>query len=366
MQGFSIYTKNITLENYQDYKGMTFSISLDSENIIMFVFKGNYTVDELMSMLSAVPSEEIILATMGSGRYTPSCEITDKICILASQQNIDLDITLTPTDYARFLTFTLIDNGTALSVEARDNSITGVDGKIEIPSEYMGMPVTTIGEYAFFDSTFFDCSSLSEITIPQSVTTIREGAFYNCSNLQSLDLRACTKLTTIGNYAFTDCSSLTKITIPQSVKTIGDYAFSSCRSLSEITIPESVTTIGDHAFDGCYSLVEVYNKSSQSIETTSYGLTALNVYSDTQGESKLKYYNANGEETQDGDYIFYIDGNTKYFIKYKGQDTEITLPTISSIGSYEIYKNALGYNEKITSVILSDSVTTIGDLAFYD
>ena len=105
-----------------------------------------------------------------------------------------------------------------------------------------------------------------------------------------------------------------------------------------------MTTIGDDAFIGCQSLVEVYDKSSLNITTTSYGLRALNVYKN-ENESKLKRYNQQGNESEDGNYIFYIDGNTKYFVKYKGQDTEITLPTISSIGSYEIYKYAFHFQQ---------------------
>ena len=84
--------------------------------------------------------------------------------------------------------------------------------------------VTSIGGYAFYD-----CSSLTSVTIPNSVTSI-------------------------GGYAFEDCSSLTSVTIPNSVTSIGSYAFANCSSLTSVTIPNSVTSIGNNAFYECSNL----------------------------------------------------------------------------------------------------------------
>jgi hypothetical protein len=61
-------------------------------------------------------------------------------------------------------------------------------------------------------------------------------------------------VTSIGDYAFSSCTSLTDITIPNGVTSIGDYAFSRCTSLTDITIPNSVTSIGNWAFWGCGNL----------------------------------------------------------------------------------------------------------------
>ena len=143
--------------------------------------------------------------------------------------------------------------------------------------------VTTIGDYAFSR-----CFSLTSATIPDSVTSIGEGAFRYCSSLQEFNgkfasedgrcliidgtlnyfapagLTAYTipdSVTTIGDYAFDDCSSLTSVKIPDSVTTIGEWAFSSCSSLESATIGDSVTTIGDYAFSECYDLTSVYCKA---------------------------------------------------------------------------------------------------------
>ena len=58
-------------------------------------------------------------------------------------------------------------------------------------------------------------------------------------------------VTSIGDWAFYQCSSLTSVTIPSSVKSIGDWAFRDCSSLTSVTIPNSVTSIGNYAFSGC-------------------------------------------------------------------------------------------------------------------
>ena len=111
------------------------------------------------------------------------------------------------------------------------------DGDIEYTVSY-------IGSYAFFD-----CSSLTSVTIPESVTLIGDDAFSGCSSLTSVPIPE--SVTSIGNGAFYGCSSLTSVSIPESFTSIGDNVFSGCSSLISITIPESVTSIGNGAFGGC-------------------------------------------------------------------------------------------------------------------
>ena len=114
--------------------------------------------------------------------------------------------------------------------------------------------VTTIGYNAFYD-----CRSLTNVTIPNSVTTIGIDAFRLCTSLERITIPNGVK--TIGDSAFSVCNRLTSVTIPDSVTSIGRYAFRDCSSLTSVTLPESVTEIKDGAFYYCTSLKSVYCKA---------------------------------------------------------------------------------------------------------
>ena len=131
--------------------------------------------------------------------------------------------------------------------------------------------VTSIGDHAFSE-----CSSLHSVTIPDSVTSIGDWAFSGCSSLHSVTIPG--SVNSIGDGVFSSCRSLHSVTIPDSVTSIGDWAFSWCESLQSVTIPDSVTSIGGSAFRGCESLQSVTIPDS----VTSIGNEAFNDCSSLQ------------------------------------------------------------------------------------
>ena len=110
--------------------------------------------------------------------------------------------------------------------------------------------VTRIGAYTFC---FF--SSLTEVNIPNTVTSIGRGAFRDCTALKKIYIP--NSVTAIGAYAFWHCGSLAEVNIPDGIETIDEGVFADCDSLAHIDIPNSVTSIGNSAFSECFSLTEI-------------------------------------------------------------------------------------------------------------
>ena len=116
--------------------------------------------------------------------------------------------------------------------------------------------VTNIGKNAFSG-----CSGLTDINIPNSVMDIGDDAFWECRNLTSATIS--NKITSIAKGVFFGCNNLTSVNIPNSVKTIGEMAFKGCHKLTSITIPNSVTKIGDYAFE-CTGLTSIVVESGNT------------------------------------------------------------------------------------------------------
>ena len=113
-----------------------------------------------------------------------------------------------------------------------DNCVVGVDNRDFVKSVVIESGVTTIGVRSFYL-----CSNMTTVTIPESVQFIENRAFDNCPNLKSVVIP--NGVQSIFEYTFWGCSSLTSVTIPESVTSIGDGAFQNCSSLTSVTIPES-------------------------------------------------------------------------------------------------------------------------------
>ena len=147
------------------------------------------------------------------------------------------------------------------------NSVTSIGGsvfslcsKLEdiiiVNNMFVHLPETYSGHYSIPENisqiiggAFYNCRGLTSITIPNSVTSIGNSAFKGCSSLTSVTIP--NSVTSIVTSAFSQCTGLTSVTIPNSVTSIGGWAFEFCTGLTSLTIPNSVTSIGSSAFDNC-------------------------------------------------------------------------------------------------------------------
>ena len=114
---------------------------------------------------------------------------------------------------------------------------------------YLGRNLSYETGYHFGYSSFFNLTKLKSVTIGNSVTSIGDYAFSDCSGLTSVTIP--NSVTSIGDYAFNGCWRLTSIEIPNSVTSIGNSAFWVCSGLTSVTIPNSVKSIGNEAFYYC-------------------------------------------------------------------------------------------------------------------
>lgn len=157
------------------------------------------------------------------------------------------------------LSYTTNSNGVTIT-----DCDTSASGELVIPTTIDGFSVYSIGSNAFRD-----CSALTSVTIPDSVTFIGDLAFLNCTALTSVTIP--NSVTSMGHSAFRVCSALTSVTIPDSITSIGDWAFRDCSSLTNVTIPSSITNIAYRAFYRCTALTSVVIPDS----VTSVGLAAF-------------------------------------------------------------------------------------------
>ncbi len=216
------------------------------------------------------------------------------------------------------------------------NSVTNIGGSalrgcsgltsITIPNS-----VTSIG-YSVFSS----CSGLTSITIPNSVTSIGGSAFSGCSGITSIIIP--NSVTSIGELAFKGCSGITSIIIPNSVTSIGGSAFSGCSVLTSIIIPNSVTSIGESAFKGCSGITSIIIPNSvtsigKSVFSGCSGLTSVTIGMKHIGDAFSGLSNLTNVTILDG---------------------------VESIGTYA-FSDCLG----LTTITIPNSVTSIGESAFY-
>lgn len=216
--------------------------------------------------------------------------------------------------------------------------------KENIPAKLGGHTVSRIGNQAFYD-----CGSLFNITIPNSVVSIGENAFCACKSLTSITIPD--HVISIGKGAFSSCTDLEKITIPNSVTSIGDSAFYSCPNLTSFTIPDSVTSIGDNPFSSCKNL-------SLSVSPSHPTLAIVDGVLFSKADHRLIYYPMRKQNKQ-----YTIPQGTQiigYYAFNRAQFTSIIIPDSVTY----IAPGAFSSCKSLKSVCIPDGVTSISEMLF--
>ncbi|MGN0606754.1 MAG: leucine-rich repeat protein [Oscillospiraceae bacterium] len=272
------------------------------------------------------------------------------------------------------LTYEVNEDSTGIIITDCDENA----AEIEIPPEIDGLPVISIG-----DEAFFNCKSLTKITIPDSVTDIGKDAFYYCESLTEITIPD--SITSIGSNAFggtpflgnqttdvkyagkcvIDCVyDVPDIEIKPDTICIADYAFYGCQSLTAVTIPDSVISIGDGAFADCEALTEVtIGKSVKSIGISAFSgcelLTSVTIPDSVISLGGWAFENCTSlTEVIISDYVTDIGVEAFYnCISLK----EITIPkSVTNIDKFAFLDCT-----SLTEVTIPKSVTSIGEMAFH-
>ncbi len=288
--------------------------------------------------------------------FLPSA--TDTPLVIGYDEDDGEDENLFEDDCTKLATLDLnreLDYNTGFGEENINSNSEGMFGGIEsLTTVRLGEQVKTIEKYMFAGT------NIVQLTIPESVTTIKEHAFSDCA-----ELIKCHNLgnpTTIEQYTFNNCEKLDAIIFPGSVTTIKEFAFNGCKAITNLTIPGTVTEIKNNVFRGCSGLTTLTFDSSLTN-------TPLTIGYDTDGEAENLFE----------DYCTNLTTlNLNRKLNYTFGDSYITSNTEGLFGGIESLKNVyLGEQattiEKymfagtgITSITIPATVNTIMDNAFND
>lgn len=250
-------------------------------------------------------------------------------------------------------------------------TITGHDlrvKEINVPSEIDGYKVTSIGSGAF------GLSSITKISLPDTITTIEKGAFSLCDDLESINMPQ--SLISIGDSAFFNCRSLTYINIPDLVNSIGSSAFEGCNKLNNVKLPSNIKELKDTTFDSCSSLTNVVLPDSlisigENCFQNCCSLEKLNITSNVSsvgknfiiGCNELSQLTVNEDNqylTAKDEVLYNKDMTILLSCSPNKSDTFIIPDSVETIST-----DAFNECNNITNIVLPKKLTTIMDNAFF-
>lgn len=157
-------------------------------------------------------------------------------------------------------TYTLLEDGTVTV-----DGYTGAPTKLEVPEQIDGYTVSAISNSAFTNK-----AELEKVILPETLRSIGEYAFYNCTGLKSVEAPGVEQ---VGYASFYGCYYLKEVTLSDNLRSIGDSAFASCTRLGSLSVPASCEYIGTDAFMACESLILDCSENEQAAEVAAqYGI----------------------------------------------------------------------------------------------
>ncbi|MBQ8514726.1 MAG: leucine-rich repeat protein [Ruminococcus sp.] len=289
----------------------------------------------------------------------------------ALASNNGLGITPENSDVTTFddgiLTYTVIDDSRFVEITSCISTATHVN----VLPELDGYTISSIAEGAFAGCTdlqsvtlpnngslttagaytFAECTSLKHITLPDSLTEIPVGMFAYCTALEEVTFGD--SVTSIGDEAFRSCTALKEADLPETLTDMGDFVYYMCSSLESVNIPEGLSALGSYSFTGCVSLTKFHIPSTLEYLGESPFLGCMGLTDLTVEEGHPTYKLVDG-------ILYSTDETILYFYPPSREDTTFTVPA----GVIDIYDGAFFQCMNLQYVELPEGLLTIGAGAF--
>ncbi len=250
-----------------------------------------------------------------------------------------------------------------------EGSLAGIQGESnKIYYTSLGNVVVTPNSTASWGVTITDNTNIEGvgcISFSGNVTALPNSAFENCTTLTSVLLP--TSLQEIGDRAFMNCQSLTEIAIPDSVTSIGASAFTGCVELQRVVLGKGLRTIGDNAFAACNSLLEL--RLPEGLEQIGRDAIPTHVIYNVPDDFVLTYRTTDSKKIEISEYSTWSESlGADYIIshEYKNGWGTIVFNKRITQACFNYVENYDGYGDRLTEVIIPESVTSFPSCAFYD